>query len=210
MRIAKVDLKKIKPNPANPRIIKNFKFDYLVKSIINFPEMLDVRPMVVDEGFIVQGGNMRLKALKFILKMTDEQHAVQIEKRNEYKRAALTAWFKTFQAEKTIDVESAVDWTEEQKREFVVKDNSNFGEFDMDSLANQFSDCPLVEWGVDVLQWEEPTERGKEESEIYTLKFTFEKDEASHVMTLLHQNLTENGEQSDDKWRERCLLRLLK
>lgn len=179
MKIVKVDIKKVRPNPENPRVIKNDQFKRLVKSLREFPEMLELREIVVDENMMVLGGNMRLKALQEI-------------------------------GEKEITVKIAEGFTEEQKKEFLIKDNSAFGAWNFDELANNFSDCPLVEWGVEVPQWEEPTKRGKEESEIYTLKFTFEKDEASRVMTLLHQNLTENGEQADDKWRERCLLRLLK
>lgn len=52
----------IKPNPNNPRIIKDQKFKLLVKSIQEFPEMLELRPIVIDENNIVLGGNMRLKA----------------------------------------------------------------------------------------------------------------------------------------------------
>jgi len=57
-----IDIKKIKKNPNNPRLIKNDKFDKLVKSIEEFPEMLNIRPIVVDENYIVLGGNMRLRA----------------------------------------------------------------------------------------------------------------------------------------------------
>jgi len=57
-----VDINKVKYNPENPRIIKDYKFKKLVKSIKEFPEMLKLRPIVVDENMIVLGGNMRLKA----------------------------------------------------------------------------------------------------------------------------------------------------
>jgi ParB-like chromosome segregation protein Spo0J len=59
-----VKISKVKGNPSNPRIIKNDKFKKLVKSIQEFPEMLKLRPIVVDEDMIVLGGNMRLKASK--------------------------------------------------------------------------------------------------------------------------------------------------
>ena len=59
-----VKIYKIKGNPKNPRIIKNDKFKKLVKSIQEFPEMLEKRPIVVDEDMMVLGGNMRLKASK--------------------------------------------------------------------------------------------------------------------------------------------------
>jgi hypothetical protein len=50
------------PNPTNPRIIKDDKFKKLVKSIQEFPQMLELRPIVVDGNMVVLGGNMRLKA----------------------------------------------------------------------------------------------------------------------------------------------------
>ena len=55
-------IQEIKSNPNNPRIIKDNKFKQLVKSIQEFPEMLELRPIVIDENNIVLGGNMRLKA----------------------------------------------------------------------------------------------------------------------------------------------------
>jgi hypothetical protein len=116
-----IKLYKIKGNPSNPRIIKNDKFKKLVKSIKEFPEMLKLRPIVVDENYMVLGGNMRLKASQ---------------------EAGL----------KEVWIEVAEGLTEEQKEEFIVKDNVNFGEWDYDLLSNDFNSKQLVEWGLDV--WE--------------------------------------------------------
>jgi hypothetical protein len=116
-----VKIYKIKGNPNNPRIIKNDKFKKLVKSIKEFPEMLKLRPIVVDENYMVLGGNMRLKASQ---------------------DAGL----------KEVWVEVAEGLSEEQKDEFIVKDNVNFGEWDYDLLSNDFNSKQLVEWGLDV--WE--------------------------------------------------------
>ena len=60
----KVKINKIFSNPNNPRVIKDYKFNQLVNSIKEFPEMLEKRPIVVDEDMIVLGGNMRLKACR--------------------------------------------------------------------------------------------------------------------------------------------------
>ena len=114
-----VKLYKIKGNPNNPRIIKNDKFKKLVKSIKEFPEMLEKRPIVVDEDLMVLGGNMRLKASK---------------------DAGL----------KEVWIDIAEGWTKEQKDEFVVKDNVNFGEWEWDMLANEWDSVQLAEWGLDV------------------------------------------------------------
>jgi DNA modification methylase len=116
-----VKLYKIKGNPNNPRIIKNDKFKKLVKSIQEFPEMLKLRPIVVDEQMMVLGGNMRLKASK---------------------EAGL----------KEVWIEIAEGLTEEQKKEFIVKDNVGFGEWEWDILANEWDSVQLAEWGLDV--WE--------------------------------------------------------
>ena len=116
-----VKISKVKGNPSNPRIIKNDKFKKLVKSIKEFPEMLKLRPIVVDEDFMVLGGNMRLKASK---------------------EAGLS--------EVWIDIAEGL--TEEQKKEFIVKDNVGFGEWGWDMLANEWDSVQLAEWGLDV--WE--------------------------------------------------------
>ena len=108
----------IKPNPNNPRLIKDDKFKKLVQSIKDFPDMLNKRPIVVNKDMIVLGGNMRLKA-------------------------CIEAGMK--------DVPVIVaDWSEEQQREFIIKDNVSGGEWDWDILANEWDAEQLTEWGLDV------------------------------------------------------------
>ena len=114
----KVDIKKIKTNKKNPRIIKDEKYKKLVKSIENFPNMLEIRPIVVDENMMVLGGNMRLKACK---------------------DAGLTE----------VPVIVASELTEEQKKEFIIKDNVGFGEWDWEMLANEWEPLELQDWGLD-------------------------------------------------------------
>lgn len=115
----KVNIASVKENPDNPRFIKDSKFKKLVKSIKAFPEMLEKRPIVVDENMVVLGGNMRLKACK--------------------SAGLFEVW---------IDI--AEGWTEEQKREFIVKDNVGFGEWDWDILANEWDVDQVKEWGLDL------------------------------------------------------------
>ena len=114
-----MNINEIKPNPNNPRIIKDDKFKKLVKSIQDFPQMLELRPIVIDENNVVLGGNMRLKAC--------------IE-------AGL----------KEVPVKQAKDLSEEQKKEFIVKDNVGYGEWDWDDLANNWNVEELTEWGLDI------------------------------------------------------------
>jgi ParB-like chromosome segregation protein Spo0J len=115
----KVAISKIKSNPDNPRIIKDDKFKQLVKSIKDFPQMLELRPIVVDSDMVVLGGNMRLKA-------------------------CLEAGLKE------VDILIADQLTEDQKKEFIIKDNVGFGEWDWDMLANEWDNELLSEWGLEV------------------------------------------------------------
>ncbi len=124
MKPIKVKVGKIKNNPNNPRVIKDYKFDKLVKSIKEFPKMLELRPIVVDENNVILGGNMRYKAA--IKAGLTEVYAIQAE-----------------------------ELTEKQKLEFIVKDNSSFGEWDWDMLANGWDTKELKDWGLDVWQPEE-------------------------------------------------------
>ena len=116
-----VKISEVKANRSNPRVIKNDKFKKLVNSIKEFPQMLEIRPIVVNEENIVLGGNMRLKACK---------------------EAGL----------KEVHIIKASNLTEEQQREFIVKDNVGFGEWDWDELANTWNSVELEDWGLDSWQ----------------------------------------------------------
>jgi len=119
MKTEKVKIGKIKNNPNNPRLIKDDKFKKLVKSVKEFPEMLEIRPIVVDKDNIVLGGNMRLRACQEAgLK---EVHIIQADK-----------------------------LTEKQQREFIIKDNVGFGEWEWDDLANEWDADELEKWGLDI------------------------------------------------------------
>ena len=119
MKVLKVKISDIKTNPKNPRLIKDDKFRKLVKSIQEFPQMLELRPIVVDENNIVLGGNMRLKACLEV-------------------------------GVKEIFIVQAENFTEQQKDEFIVKDNVGFGEWDWDLLANEWDAEKLTDWGLDL------------------------------------------------------------
>jgi hypothetical protein len=114
----KVKISKVIPNENNPRFIKDYKFKKLVKSIQDFPEMLKLRPIVVNKDMVVLGGNMRLKACK---------------------EAGL----------KEVYILKADELTEQQQREFIVKDNVGFGEWDWDVLGNEWNSVQLEDWGMD-------------------------------------------------------------
>lgn len=119
MQIEKISTKKLKLNKKNPRTITSEKFQKLKKSIQDFPEMLELRPIVVEDDLTVLGGNMRLKALQ----------ALEIK--------------ETF-------IVRASNLTEEQKKEFIAKDNIGFGEWDWDLMGELFELEQLQDWGLDV------------------------------------------------------------
>lgn len=117
--ITTVKIKDVKSNPNNPRTIKDDKFKKLVASIQGFPQMLSLRPIVVNDDMVVLGGNMRLKACK---------------------EAGL----------KEVPIIKASELTDEQQKEFIIKDNVGFGDWDWDALSNEWDVEQLQDWGLDV------------------------------------------------------------
>ena len=150
MNITTTKLTDIKSNPNNPRIIKDDKFKKLVASIKEFPQMLSLRPIVVNDDMIVLGGNMRLKACK---------------------EAGL----------KEVPVIKASDLTDEQQKQFIIKDNVGYGEWDWDMLANKWDAEELVEWGLDipnfVIEPDADELLGEDKNNPATMKITFESVE---------------------------------
>jgi hypothetical protein len=129
----RVDIRQVRSNPDNPRFIKGDKFEKLVKSIREFPQMLELRPIVVNKDMIVLGGNMRLKAC--------EEAGIE-----------------------QVPIIFADNLTEEQQKEFIIKDNSSFGEWDWDLLANEWDTEQLIDWGMDLpKEWAlDPDELGED------------------------------------------------
>jgi len=131
MEIKTVKLSEVKSNPNNPRIIKDDKFGKLVKSIKEFPKMLEIRPIVVNADMIVLGGNMRLKACK---------------------EAGL----------KEVPVIFAHDLTEDEQKQFIIKDNVGFGEWDWDMIANEWDSQELQDWGFEIPGFDNVEDLGEE------------------------------------------------
>ena len=116
--IKKVNISEVKKNPDNPRLIKDYKYQKLVRSLKDFPKMLELRPIVVNKDMVILGGNMRY-------------------------RASIDAGLK----EVWIKI---AELTPEQEKEFIIKDNSSFGEWDWDTLANEWDIQELKDWGLDL------------------------------------------------------------
>jgi ParB-like chromosome segregation protein Spo0J len=161
-KVQHVPINSVKSNADNPRIIKDDKFKKLVKSISEFPQMLELRPIIVDNDMIILGGNMRHKAAM--------ECGLQM-----------------------IPIVIAEDLTEEQKREFIIKDNVGFGEWDWDILANDWDADLLVEWGLDV--WVDEEEKTLDD-----------QSEESSTKVMVEFNSYELAE----KFYEECLSKKLK
>ncbi len=151
-----VDLQTIRENPDNPRTIKDEKFKQLVRSLRDFPEMMVLRPIIIDENNVALGGNMRLKALNEIGYKTIPDE-----------------WIKL-----------ASDLTEEQKKEFIIKDNIGFGEWDWDDLANNWDETNLKTWGLDLPNWNEKETKAADEEQTlqWYLNIKCESEQQAHVM----------------------------
>ena len=135
-----VNINKVKPNPNNPRLVKDDKFKQLVQSIKDFPEMLNLRPIVVNDEMIVLGGNMRLKACK---------------------EAGL----------KEVPIIKASNLTEQQQKEFIIKDNVGFGEWDWEQLSNEWEAEELSDWGLDIPNFDTDEDEPKEQNKKLSDRF---------------------------------------
>jgi len=168
MELQKVNIETVISNPDNPRVIRDDKFKKLVKSIDTFPQMLKLRPIVVDEDNVILGGNMRFEAIKHL-------------------------------GHKQVYIVKAEGLTEEQKREFVIKDNSSFGEWDWDVLANNWETSSLKEWGLDIPKWEDKTEFDSEIEDTGDYDFPEDDIEKSHVK-MVQLFLSTKTEPNFKKW----------
>jgi len=109
----------LKPNPDNPRFIRDAKYRELIESMESFPKMQEYKPIIVDENMMVLAGNMRLRAAKEL------------------------KW-------ETVWIDDLSGWTEKEKREFIIRDNTHAGEWDMDDLANKYSVDELKGFGLEL------------------------------------------------------------
>lgn len=119
VKFIEVDINKLSTNEHNPRVIYDKEFEELCNSIAQFPKMLQIRPLVVDEDFVILGGNMRFEAVKKL------------------------GWEK-------VPVAQFIGLDVERKREFIIKDNVEFGDWDWDELYREFKLDDLKEWGIQV------------------------------------------------------------
>lgn len=148
-------LTQIQVNGANPRIIKDEKFDKLINSILVLPKMLELRPIVVDDTFVALGGNMRYRALVAISQMSIEEIHNRLsglrdfQRKTEPEQERLLLYWATWKDNPTAPIIRASELSDDEQREFIIKDNVGYGEWDMDALANEWEKEDLVDWGLD-------------------------------------------------------------
>lgn len=136
----KIEAKKLRPKDNNPRIIKDNKFRQLIDSIKESPHFMTLRPVVVNEDMEIIGGNMRFRA------------CVELK----WDKIPTTIYTRKLHEEAMLErlEEDRVDY-EEGCNEFMIKDNTNAGQWDYDILANDWSNEKIYKWGVDVWKHKE-------------------------------------------------------
>lgn len=152
MKTEEIALSRVSENEANPRTITEANFQKLVKSILVFPKMLQLRPIVVDETYKALGGNMRTRALCHIVSMTPEaiMDVLDTDQRlTDAEKLAIANYWSQWKEQPTATIVKASDLTEGQKKEFIIKDNAGFGDWDINALANQWNTDLLKDWGVE-------------------------------------------------------------
>jgi len=159
-------LSEIKPNPNNPRVLRDERFEKLKQSIQEFPKMMSLRPMVIDSDGIILGGNMRYRALQDL----------------GYKEVP-DEWVKR-----------AEELTEEEKQRFIIADNVGFGDWDWDALGNDWDAEQLTDWGLEIPGWKEEdySDKNKEIDaddfeDKMTIKLEYTADDYEMVKTALHK-----------------------
>ena len=162
-----IKLKEIKPNPNNPRKISKEQLAKLKNSIQEFPEMLNIRPLVINKDNILLGGNMRLQALKEL----------------------------NF---REVPILRAENLTAEQEKEFIIKDNISYGDWDWVNLENDWNKVQLDNWGMVITDWGKQDDKEKDLRHDFTIKtgkVEYEPKETQHQIQDLYDVETKYDEE---------------
>lgn len=153
-----VELSKVRLNKKNPRTISKERFEKLINSLLALPKMLDLRPVAVDGKGVALGGNMRTRALTAISKMSADEIRRRLDtirdvkKKTAEERKALIDYWVNWTSNPVVPIVDASTLTPAEQKEFIIKDNGDFGQWDYDALANEWNADDLNDWGVDVWQ----------------------------------------------------------
>lgn len=178
MNIQTIKLEKLQVNKDNPRTITKEKFDKLINSILVFPKMLEIRPIVIDGNFIALGGNQRTDALNEIAKLSIEQITNKLSSITDYtnmKKAEqknLICFWSEWLKNKDVPIINAETLTEDEKKQFIIKDNNGFGEWNFAELSEKWDTSSLQDWGVDFPEGWGKEEEKKEKEETQTEKLS--------------------------------------
>lgn len=171
MKTETIKLSQININARNPRKISDKQLERLVRSILIFPEMQTLRPIVIDETYTALGGNMRYRALTAISEKSPAEVNMMLAngckgyaQKTEAERQNLRDYWKAWLADPTAIIVRADQLTEEQKREFIIKDNAAFGEWDDETLTEDFDPDELLDWGLGDLD-DEPEDNDADEDD---------------------------------------------
>lgn len=174
MQTKLVDLSSVRVNKKNPRTISKEKFAKLINSLLSLPKMLEIRPVAVDAKGVALGGNMRYRALSEIAKMSEADLRKRIDtirdvkKKTDAERASLLDYWLKWIAKPVVTVVDVSTLTAAEQKEFIIKDNGDFGQWDYDALANDWNADDLNDWGVDVWQNKEVDDVFKDKTEAPT------------------------------------------
>lgn len=154
--INRLPLSEVTANTKNPRTISEARLQKLIDSLLVFPRMLYMRPVIIDGESVVLGSNMRLEALHRIARMTMDDVTARLEGRREYEamseavREKLRSLWASFLGSPTVPCVRAADLTADEREQFIIKDNVSFGDWDWSELETWDAD-KLTDWGVDML-----------------------------------------------------------
>lgn len=206
-----IDLQRVIENSNNPRFITGSKLEKLIESILVFPKMLQIRPVVVDSSLIVLGGNMRRKALDEISKMSFDQIKERLsddrtfEKKTKSEKEEILKHWKRWVEKPTLTIVRASDLSEEEQKEFIIKDNVLSGDWSEDVLDSEYwKHSSVDDWGIEIfedlsLEDEQPRDLEKGSSnKPFVVKITFQKQSD------IDRFMSEYGNDITDKYN--CLM----
>ncbi|WP_304649590.1 DNA modification methylase [uncultured Duncaniella sp.] len=189
MKTEKIKLSQININARNPRKISDKQLERLVRSILIFPEMQTLRPIVIDETYTALGGNMRYRALTAISEKSPAEINMMLAngckgyaQKTEAERQNLRDYWAAWLADPTAIIVRADQLTEEQKREFIIKDNVAFGEWDDETLTEDFDPDELLDWGLGDLD-DEPEDNDADEEDNDADEDDYGEEDAANAPT---------------------------
>lgn len=207
-KIENINLHDLVENQDNPRSIEPQQMQKLVESILTFPKMLQMRPIVCNENRVILGGNMRFRALLNIEQMEDEAirnaiEAVAVKLTDGEKQQLCSHWEK-WKAEPKVEVVIADSLSDEETDEFIIKDNVYFGSWDEEKLKGAFDVDDMQRWGL--TPWEiqqEATTYEPAEDEEQRIIIVYRSEDAQAVADMLGLDAIEKRNFDVDELKEK-------